>query len=375
VATWDVFHSDRLEVERSLSTAAVRAALARGELHDDDLARPAGTNTPWARLTDLPDLIRAEPTADDEPALIERETDEIPSMRLLAEEVGGEPVADALIDDDEPIADALIDDDESLEAEALDVDEDEDEDQDEDDDEQPWRPAAQAPKAQAPEPPPRRDDPYEASEFNIDLERPARHINLPEEGQEELAWDAEPAEEEEFDPLDEDEEVAEFSLTRSGPQKIEELDLAAMVDVAFQMVLFFMVTATTILYKTLEVPKTPPESAPGAVAQGQQRKSLDDLKNDFILVEIDPQGVIKIDHEQANPDSLVERLRKARKETDRRSMLLSADFATPHRNAVLAYDAANEIGLSIAIAKPVGPGGGGGGGPPPPPASKKEASG
>ena len=36
-------------------------------------------------------------------------------------------------------------------------------------------------------------------------------------------------------------------------------------------------------------------------------------------------------------------------------MLLSADFATLHRNAVLAYDAANEIGLGIAIAKPKEP--------------------
>ena len=36
-------------------------------------------------------------------------------------------------------------------------------------------------------------------------------------------------------------------------------------------------------------------------------------------------------------------------------MLLSADFATLHRNAVLAYDAAIEIGLSIAIAKPQSP--------------------
>ena len=36
-------------------------------------------------------------------------------------------------------------------------------------------------------------------------------------------------------------------------------------------------------------------------------------------------------------------------------MLLSADFATPHRNAVLAYDAANEIGLGIVIARPTPP--------------------
>src|SRR3954465_6261812 len=50
---WDVFHSDRLEVERSLTTEAVRAALARGDLGPDDLIRPAGT-TPWTRLADMP---------------------------------------------------------------------------------------------------------------------------------------------------------------------------------------------------------------------------------------------------------------------------------------------------------------------------------
>ena len=46
-----------------------------------------------------------------------------------------------------------------------------------------------------------------------------------------------------------------FSLSRSGPATVEELDLAPMVDVAFQLVLFFMVAAQTVLYKTLEIPK------------------------------------------------------------------------------------------------------------------------
>ena len=54
---WDVFHADRLELERGLSADAVRAALSRGELRDDDLARPAGTAVPWARLADLPELL------------------------------------------------------------------------------------------------------------------------------------------------------------------------------------------------------------------------------------------------------------------------------------------------------------------------------
>ena len=39
-----------------------------------------------------------------------------------------------------------------------------------------------------------------------------------------------------------------------------------MVDVAFQLVLFFMVTATTVLYKTLEIPK--PIGGAGADGRG-----------------------------------------------------------------------------------------------------------
>ena len=149
---------------------------------------------------------------------------------------------------------------------------------------------------------------------------------------------------------------AGFSLSRSATQKIEELDLAPMVDVAFQLVLFFMVTATTVLYKTLEIPKPSAESPAAAVAQGRNR-SLDDLKDDYILVEIDDRGAMKLDREPIEPvmATLVEQLRTAREKTGRKSMLLSADFTTPHRNAVLAYDAANEIGLGIAIAKPKEP--------------------
>ena len=137
---------------------------------------------------------------------------------------------------------------------------------------------------------------------------------------------------------------------------VEELDLAPMVDVAFQLVLFFMVTATTVLYKTLEIPKPTQDQAPGAVAQGHSR-SVEDLQKDYILVEIDSGGSIKIDREpvSATVDALAERLRTAREKTNRKVMLLSADYSTPHRNAVLAYDAANEIGMSIAIARPSGP--------------------
>ncbi len=157
-------------------------------------------------------------------------------------------------------------------------------------------------------------------------------------------------------PVVEDAEEEAFTFSRSGPMTVEELDLAPMVDVAFQLVLFFMVTATTVLYKTLEIPKPTADQPPGAVTQGHSR-SVEDLQKDYILVEIDAGGAMKVDREPvpATVDALAERLRTARDKTNRKVMLLSAAHATLHRNAVLAIDAANEIGMSIALAKPTAP--------------------
>lgn len=160
------------------------------------------------------------------------------------------------------------------------------------------------------------------------------------------------------DAAEDDDDIAAFTLSRGGPEKIEELDLAAMVDVAFQLVLFFLVTATTVLYKTLQIPTPRPETPPAAAAQGVAApKQIEDLQDAYIIVVIDPQGRATIDKEPvpATFEALVARLRRARADTGRTAMLLSADPATLHRQAVLAYDAANEIGLRIAIARPAKP--------------------
>lgn len=152
--------------------------------------------------------------------------------------------------------------------------------------------------------------------------------------------------------MDEDEEAASFTLAAEPRNEDEEVDLTAMVDVAFQLVLFFLVTATTLYFKTLEIP-TPEPDDPDAVAQ--QMRTLDELLDEYILVEIDPQGRIEVDRSPIDAAALTETLRQARSDTLRTGMLLMADFATPHRNAVSAIDSANALGLQIAIAKPGGP--------------------
>lgn len=342
---WDVFISDRLEVSRSLTLADVRKGIDQGEFRDDDLIRPAGTTTPWIRLNELGELADVQvPT----PLVVA--PPEMPVIVLQDDNAEQDSFAltndDDDDDDDADITHFAPDDEEDDDADitgfALDKEDDEEGEADSAEalviDSLPAVPSSQGAVSAFAIP----TAPWGGEE--MDLENEADDLDFDED-------------DEEFD--DEDEAVAAFTLSRNGPDQVEELDLAAMVDVAFQLVLFFLVTAQTIMYKTLEVPKPNPESPPAAVAQGRGR-TLDDLQRDFIVVEIDASGGVMIDHEPAtaDPAALVERLRAARLATGRKTMLLSADFSTPHKNAVMAYDAANEVGLGIAIAKPPAPGAG-----------------
>ena len=404
--SWDVFHAESLELERGLSTSAVRAALAGGALRDDDLVRPAGTTAAWSRLGDIPELSAADvspaqapptpeaarpgpepkPTPESTPPRTARpelspRRGESSDFELEANDIGT-PLATAPApkpptptwlqlgggpDDvtfpvlrDQPAEPQSPErghpEPDSTSATAwnwAEVDEDDDEDEPVDDDFEEQIEIL--------------DDDAEAGLEILDdddLSVPsafsreafsggsASRMSLPVVPSRD--WN------EDRPPVEGGEEEGDFTLSRSGPMTVEELDLAPMVDVAFQLVLFFMVTATTVLFKTLEIPKPSADPPPGAVAQGQSR-SLEDFKDDYILLEIGASGSMKIDHEPVASElnALAERLRTAREKTGRKAMLLSADSATPHRHAVLAYDAANEIGMGIAIAKPSAPQGAG----------------
>ena len=59
MAHWDVFHADRLELERGLDTAAIRHALECADLRDDDLVRPAGTTVTWINHDETPHTVVA----------------------------------------------------------------------------------------------------------------------------------------------------------------------------------------------------------------------------------------------------------------------------------------------------------------------------
>ncbi len=382
MAQWDVFHADRLELERGLDTAAIRHALARGELQDDDLVRPAGTTVAWSRLAEVLELTEAAsppdeatkpaPAAAQVPAHHGVVAPKEPSDYEVESEDFGADFSDSpatlrspdwveLRNDPDDVAFPVIRD-------------------------QPVEPASgiRSPEKHEPLTPDgwvwgaeveeededfdegiQEAEPEHADLGGLEILDDESEIALPAEGADQdgvdsgqdsrlalpvvdsRGWD------DVRDETDEDDE-GDLSLSRSGPATVEELDLAPMVDVAFQLVLFFMVTATTVLYKTLEIPKPSAEQAPTAVTQG---RSLAELQDDNVLVEIDAAGGLKIDREPVptKMDAIVERLRTAREKTNRKSMLLSADYATKHRDTVLVIDAAHEIGMNIIIARPSSP--------------------
>ena len=332
---WDVFHSVKLEVERGIATELVRSRLLDGTLNGDDLIRAAGT-TRWSRINQVAAFTAlAEPPPAAAPLVIAPPPAPVVESPRLAPDPDPDPEPDPAPEPGpQPLAELEF------------PDEDEDEEEDEEFPAEEVDLAADAPEPAGSAPAGFRDDDRFDPPILPDDE--AGGPRPPELG-DPLAPELEAANDAE------DDEASDFTLTRNSTETVEELDLAAMVDVAFQLVLFFLVTASTLVFKTLEVPRPNEDKPPEAAAQSRA-KSIDELEKDYILVEVDTEGAVKVDHLPVPADraALVEKLRTARESTGRKSMLLSADFGTRHKNAVLAFDVASEIDLQIAIAQPTG---------------------
>ncbi len=89
------------------------------------------------------------------------------------------------------------------------------------------------------------------------------------------------------DPLDEDEDEEALVMGRME-RKSDELDLIPMVDCVFLLLVFYMITATYAMQKTIEMGK-PAAEKKGAMAAVQ---AADDSTQSSIVVQIDAQNRI-----------------------------------------------------------------------------------
>jgi biopolymer transport protein ExbD len=333
VDSWDVFHTDRLEAQKGWTTAEVRASIARGDLREDDLARPSGSAEGWKRIAEIPVLMGPGPERKPPPPVRGPKpgAGEIPTAVLLDDLNEAQSFAPA-----NPSRLPITHEDRSdLREQSREIVDEADEAR--------ARKASKEPRTKSPLDRPR--PPASARPPGAGAAPPVPPRNLP-------ATAAEMPDDEDLeeDPLAEDSEAADFTLApQGGKEKEEDLDLAAMVDVAFQLIMFFIVTAASVFFKSMEIPTPNPDKE----KTGQQAvaRTIDDLSNENILVEIDRLGQIQVDHKPVAPENLIPEMRRAREETGRLTMLLMADLSTPHKNAVAAYDAANEIGLTIKVGK------------------------
>jgi biopolymer transport protein ExbD len=132
-----------------------------------------------------------------------------------------------------------------------------------------------------------------------------------------------------------------FHMGKKRPVDQEEMDLTPMVDMTFLLLIFFMITASFSVQKSMQVP--PPSSDKKGAAQEIQ--SIDDLADSSITVRVDERNVIYIDDEplpgsQRLSDALLQKFNAQRNE-----LLLSADEGALHDTVIAVIDAANEIGV------------------------------
>ncbi len=121
------------------------------------------------------------------------------------------------------------------------------------------------------------------------------------------------------------------------------VDLTPMVDVTFQLLLFFMLTATFTLQKSIELP-TPSEE--------QGTATIEQLLRDSIIIEVDDNNVYWVDDQKVDAGELVRRLTQIRRRQNKTSAIVIGSENAHHAAVVTALDAAQQAGIENIMQGP-----------------------
>ena len=137
------------------------------------------------------------------------------------------------------------------------------------------------------------------------------------------------------------------ALRRRREMSEAEMDMTPMVDVTFQLLIFFMVTAAFSLQSSIPLPAPKDEQASTQVAV------LEDIEDnpDYVTVRVDENNtyiVETLDWEVEAPSKheMIRKLREARQGNPRPNKLLVRASGEAHHEAVVgALDAGTEVGM------------------------------
>lgn len=143
----------------------------------------------------------------------------------------------------------------------------------------------------------------------------------------------------EVDPLD-DEEDEEALVMGRLERKSDELDLIPMVDCVFLLLVFYMITASYALQKTIEMGK-PAAEKKGAMASVQ---TIDDTAQSSVIVQIDARNRISVDDVPLDSVAgLPDRLRAKMNGEQKNELVIEADPRALHETIVAVVDAAHDL--------------------------------
>ncbi len=148
----------------------------------------------------------------------------------------------------------------------------------------------------------------------------------------------------EADEIDPDPDVS-FGDLEKDPDR-DELDMTPMCDVVFLLLIFFMVTASFTLQKSIE---QPPSQIEDPSANVVEEPETEDEYVEVIIDQTNTYFVTTRDSEEVEAPSDREmraRMRDAKRDTGADRLIIRAHVDSLHRKVVTVWDAGNALGMN-----------------------------
>ena len=140
---------------------------------------------------------------------------------------------------------------------------------------------------------------------------------------------------------DEEEDEDAPRKMRASRLSNDGLDMTPMVDVTFQLLIFFMITASFVTQKSLQTTPPEPNDDTGAVAV-----QLEDMQDQSVIVNIDAEGAMLVDDVPIEGASALVETLMAKMATEQKSQLLiEADYNAKHGAIIQVIDAGITAGM------------------------------
>lgn len=133
----------------------------------------------------------------------------------------------------------------------------------------------------------------------------------------------------------------------------ELMDMTPMVDAVFLLLLFFMVTASFSMQKSIQVP------APDPTEAAMQDRTIEEIEadSDYIIIRIDRDNTVWVEDRVApSRHELLSQLREARERGGERppnSLMVVASGDAAHEKVVMALDAGSAVGMENVRLAPI----------------------